>query len=474
MKAKVQQLGKVAITVEKEYWNKNTSYDRLVVVEEKNSSFCYLSRIPVPAGEKNNLNDREYWICIGKRSINIDLSGFVVLQSVDDLPTEATEEPYLVNGIVYYYVGTGGNVKDGLYQSWDIRGPKGDDGLSAYELYVEQGGEKTLDEWLATEIKGEHGERGAQGDSAYEIWLNYMRETTGNPDFSKPVESFINYIKGDKGDKGDPFTYNDFTQQQLAGLIGPPGAPGVNGKDGKPGPPGAAGADGADGYTPYIGPNGNWFINETDTGSPSRGIQGATGATGASGANGANGKSAYESYVEVARANGEVILTEEAWIQSLGQGSGGGGNVVITDTQILIYVEDGPEVPEDPDAPKLTSPVSGQIVYITTRDVYSVVLKGVNLTKRITATVDNPVTFYDRSSQGNMSDSGHIFIIDENSSPKSLTDVCSEDGLELKFHLSEPVDELKTITLTITSDGDFPTVIVKISINLSTGTGVIS
>ena len=65
MKAKVQQLGKVAITVEEDYWNQNTSYDRLVVVEEKNSSFCYLSRIPVPAGEKNNLNDRKYWICIG-------------------------------------------------------------------------------------------------------------------------------------------------------------------------------------------------------------------------------------------------------------------------------------------------------------------------------------------------------------------------------------------------------------------------
>lgn len=32
--------------------------------------------------------------------------------------------------------------------------------------------------------------------------------------------------------------------------------------------------DGADGITPTIGQNGNWFLGETDTGKPSRGIQG--------------------------------------------------------------------------------------------------------------------------------------------------------------------------------------------------------
>jgi hypothetical protein len=52
-------------------------------------------------------------------------------------------------------------------------------------------------------------------------------------------------IKGDKGDKGDT------------------GATGVSGVDGAQG---EKGEQGEAGYTPYIGPNGNWFINTTDTG----------------------------------------------------------------------------------------------------------------------------------------------------------------------------------------------------------------
>ncbi|MGL4367235.1 MAG: hypothetical protein ACRCTQ_02985, partial [Brevinemataceae bacterium] len=46
---------------------------------------------------------------------------------------------------------------------------------------------------------------------------------------------------------------------------------------GPPGPPGA---------TPYIGPNGNWFISGMDTGYPSRGPKGEPGATPIIGMNG--------------------------------------------------------------------------------------------------------------------------------------------------------------------------------------------
>lgn len=45
--------------------------------------------------------------------------------------------------------------------------------------------------------------------------------------------------------KGDPFTYEDFTEEQLAALHG---------------------------TTPYIGENGNWWINGADTGCQARGI----------------------------------------------------------------------------------------------------------------------------------------------------------------------------------------------------------
>lgn len=55
-----ENLGKVAITVEKDYWSIDRAYDRLVIVEVKGAYKTYISRKPVPAGTM--LNDREYWI----------------------------------------------------------------------------------------------------------------------------------------------------------------------------------------------------------------------------------------------------------------------------------------------------------------------------------------------------------------------------------------------------------------------------
>ncbi len=45
-------------------------------------------------------------------------------------------------------------------------------------------------------------------------------------------------------------------------------------------------AGGENGVTPHIGDNGNWYIGNTDTGKPSRGVAGARGDTGATGADG--------------------------------------------------------------------------------------------------------------------------------------------------------------------------------------------
>ena len=53
-----------------------------------------------------------------------------------------------------------------------------------------------------------------------------------------------------KGDKGDPFTYEDFTEEQLAALVGPTGPKGPQGPKGDPGIQGPAGQDG---YTPVRG-----------------------------------------------------------------------------------------------------------------------------------------------------------------------------------------------------------------------------
>lgn len=60
MKSIIQQLGKVSITVEKDYHTLKKEYDKLVIVEEAGTFTTYISRKPVPFNVP--LNDREYWI----------------------------------------------------------------------------------------------------------------------------------------------------------------------------------------------------------------------------------------------------------------------------------------------------------------------------------------------------------------------------------------------------------------------------
>ena len=52
---------------------------------------------------------------------------------------------------------------------------------------------------------------------------------------------------------------------------------------------GPKGADGTDGITPHIGDNGNWYLDDTDTGKPSRGKTGPQGPAGPAGADGKDG-----------------------------------------------------------------------------------------------------------------------------------------------------------------------------------------
>ena len=95
-------------------------------------------------------------------------------------------------------------------------------------------------------------EAAAQVDS--KVDADYVKKTV-EAEIAK-----IEPIKGEKGDKGDAFTYADFTQEQLEALKG------KDGQNGKDGADGQNGADGKDGATPEIGDNGNWFINDRDTG----------------------------------------------------------------------------------------------------------------------------------------------------------------------------------------------------------------
>lgn len=106
----------------------------------------------------------------------------------------------------------------------NIRGPKGEPG-----------------------IQGPIGETGPQGEAG-PIGRAFTYD-----DFTEEQLAALTGPKGEtgprgyKGDKGDAFTYADFTQAQLAALTGPTGPRGPAGKDGVDGKDGAQGPAGKDG-----------------------------------------------------------------------------------------------------------------------------------------------------------------------------------------------------------------------------------
>lgn len=74
MNTQIDNLGKVSLTVEKDYWSSDKCYDKLVIVEKENEA-TYLSRKPVPAG--TSIYNREYWIKLGASSSNEKLHVYI-------------------------------------------------------------------------------------------------------------------------------------------------------------------------------------------------------------------------------------------------------------------------------------------------------------------------------------------------------------------------------------------------------------
>ena len=271
------------------------------------------------------------------------------------------------------------------------QGPAGADGAngkSAYEIAVEQGFEGAEDIWLASlkgeqgiqGPKGETGEQGPQGPAGKDgtsvtikdsvptadeleafkgeakVGDGYITENDGhlhvfNGTEFKDVGEIRGPqgIQGPKGDKGDSFTYNDFTEDQLAALKGEQGIQGPKGETGEQGPKGTDGVNGKSAYEIAVekgfeGAEDAWLASlkgETGAQGPQgetgeqgpqgaqgiqgpkgeQGIQGLKGETGEqgpqgpkgeNGLDGANGKSAYEIALEKGFEG-----TEEVWLASL-------------------------------------------------------------------------------------------------------------------------------------------------------------
>lgn len=136
--------------------------------------------------------------------------------------------------------------------------PKGEKGVSAYEVWkkavldgsvVWNTAEVTLGDYFRF-LKGSDGKDAA---SAYEVWKSFVAEGKA-PDPYNPSSYW----------PGKDNTVYDFWRY----LTGKPGA---------------------DGNVPYIGENGNWYIDGKDTGVPARGKDGKDGKDGQEGKDGRDG-----------------------------------------------------------------------------------------------------------------------------------------------------------------------------------------
>lgn len=124
----------------------------------------------------------------------------------------------------------------------------------------------------AAEVVLEHAanyQKGDAGKSAYQEWLDLGNEGT--------IEDYINSMRG------EPFTYDDFTEEQLAALTGPKGDKGDKGDRGERGEKGEQGIQGVQGEQGVKGDKG-------DRGEQGeQGIQGERGERGERGLDGQKG-----------------------------------------------------------------------------------------------------------------------------------------------------------------------------------------
>jgi len=90
MRLSVDKLGKVAITVEENYWSLEKDYDKLTIVEQEGVFGTFISRKPVPAGTV--LTDRKYWIPFSSLKEEIVLQFNELVNELRDLEVSVDEK----------------------------------------------------------------------------------------------------------------------------------------------------------------------------------------------------------------------------------------------------------------------------------------------------------------------------------------------------------------------------------------------
>ena len=86
----IDNLGKVAVTVEEGYWSNTKDYDKLTIVEQEGVFGTFISRKPVPAGTP--LTNRKYWIRFSSLKEEIVLQFNELVNELRDLEVSVDEK----------------------------------------------------------------------------------------------------------------------------------------------------------------------------------------------------------------------------------------------------------------------------------------------------------------------------------------------------------------------------------------------
>lgn len=149
---------------------------------------------------------------------------------------------------------------------------------------AESGADPTLPIWAQLDARlkelEEHDDE-IDEERLEEVVNDALKKAKENGDFTGPPGPVGPHgPQGDQGPKGEDgksptITLSDFSNSTGSGIY-------IEVKN----PDGSGqiylvynGRDGTDGITPHIGANGNWFIGESDTGKPSRGVEGQSGTS---------------------------------------------------------------------------------------------------------------------------------------------------------------------------------------------------
>ena len=133
---------------------------------------------------------------------------------------------------------------------------------------------------------------GPRGFSAYEVWVESVKNGKIHWTEGTDLPNYFKYIKGEKGDTGESafITWKDWIKD---GMVDDPHQPGQKWSPSRSSKKDffifLTGAKGEDGLTPFVNEKGNWQIGSKDTGIPARGRDGKKGDKGDTGAKGDKG-----------------------------------------------------------------------------------------------------------------------------------------------------------------------------------------